>query len=42
MKKQVHIIYEQFDQRRKIADANNADEMDLEELKTIEHLIPGT
>jgi hypothetical protein len=42
MKKQVKLIYEQFDQRRKITDANNADEMDLEELEAIEYLVQGS
>jgi len=42
MKKQVKLIYEQFDQRRKITDANNADEVDLEELEAIEYLVQGS
>ncbi len=36
MEKQVRKIYEQFDKDRKIAEANKADEEDMEELKKIE------
>ncbi len=36
MEKQVRKIYEQFDTDRKIAEANKADEEDMEELKKIE------
>lgn len=39
MKNKVKSIYEQFNQRRKIADAKTADELDLEELKSLEENI---
>lgn len=39
MEKQVKALYEQFDQRRKIADARTADTQDLEELKALEEEI---
>ena len=39
MEKQVKALYEQFDQRRKIADARTADAQDLEALKALEEEI---
>ena len=36
MEEQVRKIYEQFDQRRKTAEAQKADEADMEELKRLE------
>ena len=39
MEKQVRKIYEQFDQRRKIAEAKKADEEDMEELKKLEEKV---
>jgi hypothetical protein len=39
MEKRVKALYEQFDQRRKIAETQAADVQDLEELKALEEEI---
>ena len=39
MEKQVKALYEKFDQRRKIVEAQAADAQDMEELKALEEEI---
>lgn len=39
MEKKVNAIFSSFDEKRKIAEAKQADEQDLEELKALEHKI---